>query len=70
MELQILLKKRNYKLSEYRKDFMKIKFNSDDNLLLNETLKLHNIIITSRSVFEGDVKYNPQAFLDEWLYVV
>ena len=70
MELQILLKKRNYKLGEYSKDFMKIKFNSDDNLLLSETLKLHNIIITSRSVFEEDVKYNPQVFLDEWLYEV
>ena len=34
---------------------MKIKFNSDDSLSLNETLKLHNIIIV-RSVFEEDGK--------------
>ena len=27
---------------EYRKDFMKIKFNSEDNLRLNKILKLHN----------------------------
>ena len=31
--------------AEYDKDFMKIKFNSDDNLPLNKTLKLHNMTI-------------------------
>ena len=41
---------------------MKIKFNSDDNLTLNKTLKLHNITITIRSVFEEDGKYYPQVF--------
>ena len=35
---------------EYGKDFMKIKFNSDDNLPLNEILKLHNLAIVVRSV--------------------
>ena len=38
--------------AEYDKDFMKIKFNSDDNLPLNKTLKLHNMTIVVRSVFE------------------
>ena len=52
----------NNKLGEYRKDFMKIKFNSDDNLPLNKTLKLHNITIIIRSVFEKDCKYYPQVF--------
>ena len=36
--------------AEYDKDFMKIKFNSDDNLPLNKTLKLHNIIIVKNMV--------------------
>ena len=40
------------KSGEYRKDFMKIKFNSDNALPLNETLKLHNTTIIVRSVFE------------------
>ena len=31
---------------------MKIKFNSDDNLPLNEILKLHNLAIVVRSVFK------------------
>ena len=50
-------------MGEYEKDFMKIKFNSDDNLPLNNTLKLHNITIIIRSVFEENGKYYPQAFL-------
>ena len=52
----------------YGRDFIKIKFNSDDNLLLNKTLKLHNMTVIVRSVFEEDGKYHPQVFLDEWLY--
>ena len=47
---------------------MKIKFNSDDNLPLNKTLKLHNITVIIRSVFEEDDKYYPKVFLDECLY--
>ena len=39
---------------EYEKDYMKIKFNSDDNLTLNKPLKFHNMTITIRSVFEED----------------
>ena len=47
---------------------MKIKFNSDDNLLLNKPLKFHNMTITIRSVFEEDGKFYPQVFLDYTLY--
>ena len=42
---------------------MKIKFNSDDNLPLNKILKLHNIIIVIRSVFQEDNKYYSQVFI-------
>ena len=57
-----------YKSGEYKKDYMKIKFNSDDDLPLNKLLKLHNLTIIVRSVFEEDGKYYPQLFLDECLY--
>ena len=50
---------------DYEKDYMKIKFNSnDDDLPLNKQLKFHNMIITIRSVFEEDGKLYPQVFLD------
>ena len=47
---------------------MKVKFNSDDNLPLNKTLKLHMLTVIVRSVFQEDKKYYPQVFLDECLY--
>ena len=47
---------------EYEKVFMKIKFSSDDNLLLNKILKLHNMTIVIRSVFQEDDEYYPQVF--------
>ena len=53
---------------EYAKDYMKIKFNSDDNLPLNKPLKFHNMTITIRSVFEEDGKLYSQVFLDDTLY--
>ena len=53
---------------DYEKDYMKIKFNSDDDLPLNKQLKFHNIAITIRSVFEEDGKLYPQVFLDDTLY--
>ena len=53
---------------DYEKDYMKIKFNSDDDLPLNKQLKFHNMAITIRSVFEEDGKLYPRVFLDDTLY--
>ena len=53
---------------DYEKDYMKIKFNSDDNLPLNKPLKFHSMTITIRSVFEEDGKLYRQVFLDDTLY--
>ena len=52
----------------YEHEFMKIKFNSNDDLPLNKRLKFHLMIIAIRSVFEEDGKLYPQAFLDDTLY--
>ena len=53
---------------DYQKDYMKIKFNSNDDLPLNKPLKFHLMTITIRFVFEEDVKLYPQLFLDDSLY--
>ena len=50
------------KKSEYGNDFMKIKFNSDDDLSFNKLLKLHMLIVIVRYVFEEDGKYYLQVF--------
>ena len=45
---------KNKKSGEYEKDYMKIKFNSDDKLSLNKRLKFLSVTIVIRSVFEED----------------
>ena len=49
---------------------MKIKFNSDGNLPLNKTLKLHDMTIVIRSGFEEHGKFYPQVYLGECLYEI
>ena len=54
MELKICIAKINGSdLGEYDKDFMKIKFNSDDDIPLNKQLYF---------LFEEDGKYYPHFF--------
>ena len=57
----------NDSVVEYDKDYMKIKFDSDDKLPLNKVLKFHAVIIIISSVFERDGKYYPPIFLDDAL---
>ena len=48
--------------------YMKIKFNSGDDLPLKKTLELHNMVIVVISVFHEGSKCYSQAFLEEYLY--
>ena len=56
------------KKDEHGKDYMKIKFNADDNLPLNKPLKLHLLTIIVRRIFEEDSKFYWQLYLDNCLY--
>ena len=47
---------------DYENDYIKIKFNSDDDLPLKEPLKFHLMTITIRSVFKEDGKLYLQVF--------
>ena len=53
---------------DYEKDYMKIKFISDDDLPLNKPLKLYMVTIIIGFVFEEDGKLYPQVFLNDALY--
>ena len=53
---------------EYTKDYMKFKFNLDNNLPLKKPLKFYQMTITIRCVFSEDNKLYPQVFLNEALY--
>ena len=58
----------NGSVSKYAEDYIKIKFDSNDNLPLNEILKFRVLTIIIRNTFEKDGKYYPQIFLDDCLY--
>ena len=53
---------------DYEKDYMKFKFNSNDDLPLNKLIKFRLMTISIRHVFEEDGKLYPQVFLDNTLY--
>ena len=60
----------NNNSGEYEKDYMKIKFDSEDKLPLSKQLKFLSVTIVIRSVFEDDGKYYPQVFLDDCLFEI
>ena len=56
------------KRGEHGKDFMKIKFDTGDSLLLNKLLKLHLLTIIARSIFQEDGKLYAHLYLEDRLY--
>ena len=56
------------KENDYGKYYMKIKFNSDDDLPLNKLLKFHLMTIIIRCVFSEDGKFYTHLFLEDALY--
>ena len=53
---------------QYDKDYMRIKFKSNDNLPTDNTANMYGVIIIIRSVFAQNGKFYPQLFLDDALY--
>ena len=47
---------------DYDVKYMKIKFDSNDDLFLNKTIESHNVTIIVRIVFPEENKYYPQVF--------
>ena len=67
-EIQIQIETINDgKPTEYKKGFMKIRFESDDNMPLDKILSIPSIIRVIRSVFQ-DSKYYPQFYLRKCVY--
>ena len=52
---------------EYKKTFLKIKFDSDDDLPLREILSISVCITAVGSVFQENSNYYPQVYLHECL---
>ena len=68
-KIRDLIRSKTDNSDNYDVKYMKIKLNSND-LLLNKTLELCDLIIVVRSVFHESDKYYPQVFLDKCLYKV
>ena len=62
------IKEINNSECDYEKDYMKIKFNTDDDLPLNKSLKFLLMTITISHAIEEDGKFYSQVFLDDALY--
>ena len=56
------------KSDDYDVNYMKIKFDSDDELPLNKTIKIPSMMTVVTAIFLENDKYYPQVFLDECLY--
>ena len=53
---------------EYDKDYMKIKFESNNVFPIDKDVNIHLATIVIRAIFAKDGKYYPQLFLDDGLY--
>ena len=55
---------------EYEKDYMEIKFLSDNDIPLNKMIYFPTVTVLIRCVFEKNRVYYPQVYLDDCLYQV
>ena len=70
IKIRYLIRSVTKKSDDYDEKYIKIKFDTDDKLSLNKTIKIPIIIIVIRAVFhENNINY-PQVFLDECLYEI
>ena len=53
---------------QYDKDYMKIKFKSNDDLPADNIVNMHQVTIIIRSIFAQNGKFYPQLFLNDGLY--
>ena len=53
---------------DYDEKYMTIKFNSDDELILNKVIEVPGMKVVVRAIFYENNKYYQQIFLDEYLY--
>ena len=65
--IKYYVKKADHSDGVYDKDYMKIKFSSDDDIPLNKQINFLTITVIIKCVFKKDGKYYPQVYLDEYL---
>ena len=66
--LKIKLQKKTWDVVEYNKDYIKIKFESNNFFPIDKDVNIYTATIIIRAIFAKDGKYYPQLFLDDCLY--
>ena len=62
IKIRDLIRSITKNLDDYDEKYMKIKFDSDDNLPLNKTIEIPLVTIAVRAVFHENSKFHPQVF--------
>ena len=70
VKIRDLIRSITKNLIGYDEKYIKIKFESDDELLLNKIIEIPIMTIVVRVVFLENDKYYSQVFLDEFLYKI
>ena len=70
IKIRDLIRSVTKNLDVYDESYLKIKFDSDDELPLNKIIGIPIMAIVVRAVFLKDHKYCPQFFLDECLHKI
>ena len=66
--LELKIEENTGGIVQYDKDYMKIKFESNDNLPTDNIINMHQVTIIIRSVFAQNDKFYSQLYLDDVLY--
>ena len=64
-KIRDLIRSINKNSNDYDKKYMKIKFNSNDELPLNKTIEIPSMTIVVRTIFLKKNKYYAEVFLDK-----
>ena len=70
IKIRDLIRSVTKNLDVYDESYLKIKFDSDDELPLNKIIGIPIMAIVVRAVFLKNNKYYPHFFLDECLYKI
>ena len=70
IKIRDLIRSVTKKSDGHDEKYMRTKFNADDKLPLNKTIKIAIKTIVDSAVFHENNKYYPQLFLDECLYEI
>ena len=62
------IREKTWDVVEYEKDYMKIKFESNNIFPLDKDVNIYTATIIIRAIFAKVGKYYPQLFLDDGLY--